>query len=500
MFDEVRKPGRAKSIIAYILFGAIILVFALFGISPDRFGGSAGGGTAAVVNETTISVAEFRQRLDMVERNAKAQLDQMPPEQRDMIRKSLMQRTLEQMIMGEVIYQNASQKGILAPDSEIRDYLFNVPIFQDQGRFVREKYVQFLQGSGQTSDAFEGLIRKEIVTRKMQEIFATAMTPANAEIDQLLDLRSKSVNLRFMNISPSALSVEKGVTDADVAAYVGDKAHADAIKKYYNEHALDYDMAERVRAKHILIGADPKNPKDDGLAKAKEIKAKVTKENFSAMASKESKDTMSAKKGGDLGFFEKGKMVPAFEQAAFAMKPGEISEPIKSDFGYHIIYVTEHEPARKVSVDEAKPAIAKKLIAQERTPEAVDSLKKAAESGSVNVVETAAKKYGLTWEKAENVNLGSPQIAKIQDPQEVLTAVVAQSGKAGLIPKVIGARDAQYIVDVVAWKKADKIPSRTELQNNIAYQKASGDAFEDWVKTAEEKSSISRNQRLFSNQ
>lgn len=139
-----------------------------------------------------------------------------------------------------------------------------------------------------------------------------------------------------------------------------------AIEKYYNEHKQDY---ETLKARHILIrvkGAPmqptpgkPELSDEEALAKAKEIRAKlVAGGDFAALAKAESDDTGSGANGGDLGEFKKGMMVPPFEDAAFAAKVGEITEPVKTPFGYHLIQVQAHTAK---SPAEAKSDIEKKL-------------------------------------------------------------------------------------------------------------------------------------------
>jgi peptidyl-prolyl cis-trans isomerase C len=139
-----------------------------------------------------------------------------------------------------------------------------------------------------------------------------------------------------------------------------------AVQKYYDDHKNDY---ESVKGKHILIRvqgapmpATPGKPEltdEQALAKAKEVRAKlVAGGDFAVLAKTESDDTGSAQQGGDLGEFRHGMMVPPFEQAAFALKIGEISEPVKSPFGYHIIVVQEHKIK---TLAEVRPDIEKQL-------------------------------------------------------------------------------------------------------------------------------------------
>lgn len=499
MFEKVRSPLKSKNwnmkaIVAYVLFGAIILVFALFGIvSPDRFSGGVGGGSAAVVNDTNISYNEFRQRVENVERSSKLPFDKLPPEQRALFSKEIQRRTLEQMIMSEVVYQTAHKQGIWAANGQIRDEIFNIPVFQDSGKFVRSKYDNYLSAVGQSSDDFERQIRKDIVIRKMQEMFQTANMPSTTEVDQLSALNGEMVNFRFVELAPSKLDLAKTVTDSEAKAYL--QANEAEAKKYYDQHALDYSVTEKVKARHILLMVNEQNPEAEVLKKAQALKAKLTASNFASIAEKESQDPGSAKKGGDLGLFEKGRMVPEFEQAAFSMKAGTISEPIKTSYGYHLLYVEQHQDARKIEFDEAKTGIAKKLVAQTKTPEVLENLKKAASSGRTSEVDGYLKKLGLNWEKAENVIMGAPQIPKLADPQEVLLTLAKQKGKTGLVPALIGTTSAQYIVDVTGWKANPKSPSKDEIQRTLAQQESS-DSFEAWVRDAESKASVSRNARL----
>jgi parvulin-like peptidyl-prolyl isomerase len=136
------------------------------------------------------------------------------------------------------------------------------------------------------------------------------------------------------------------------------------VRKYYDAHKNDY---EQVRARHILIRAAgspvPLDPgkkelsEEQALAKAQELRKKITEGgDFAAIASEESDDSGSKSTGGELNFFKRGQMVPQFEEAAFALKVGEISEPVKTPFGYHVIKVEA-----KKAFDEAKPDVERKM-------------------------------------------------------------------------------------------------------------------------------------------
>jgi peptidyl-prolyl cis-trans isomerase C len=147
-----------------------------------------------------------------------------------------------------------------------------------------------------------------------------------------------------------------------------------AIEKYYNDNPNEFKTPEQVRASHILIStrstdpnADPNKVKAAAKAKAQEILDQIKKgADFNELAKKNSADPGSAAKGGDLGFFSKGQMVKEFEEAAFSLKPGEVSPLVETTYGYHIIKVTDHKDANTTSLDKAKPQIKEMLTNQKK--------------------------------------------------------------------------------------------------------------------------------------
>ena len=184
------------------------------------------------------------------------------------------------------------------------------------------------------------------VTKKLDEI--KARYPAG-QFDSAIKAQGFS-DADVNNIIRQQLVVERAVgKDINVSE--------DDIKKYFDQNHATLDKGEQVHARHILVA-------DEKTAQLVESKLK-SGEKFDALAAKYSVDPGSKDKGGDLGFFGKGQMVPVFEKAAFALKPDEISAPVKSPFGYHVIQLIEHKPAEKATLASSHDKI-KELLTQQK--------------------------------------------------------------------------------------------------------------------------------------
>lgn len=163
----------------------------------------------------------------------------------------------------------------------------------------------------------------------------------------------------------------------------GAKVSDEEVKKFYDDHKAAFEVPESVKASHILIQVS-KDAGNDLWKKAKKEVAKIRKDILAGKvsfedAAKRDSDCPSKSRGGDLGFFTEGQMVPEFEKAAFATKIGDISDPVKTQFGYHIIKVTDHKDASEQPFDEVKDGIRQQLLQQKQRDtlsEYVDKLKK----------------------------------------------------------------------------------------------------------------------------
>ena len=195
------------------------------------------------------------------------------------------------------------------------------------------------------------------------EEFKKRLATVGQNFEEIKKQLMESNGIKYKKLIDSKIAGKVKVTDKD-------------IEKYYNDNKKKFENPELCRASHILISpdktqaaTDPNGAKEKAKAKAEELlkKLKTDKADFATLARENSSDTFSATKGGDLGFFKKGRMVPPFEKAAFSMKPGEISDVVESEFGFHIIRTEELKPAGITPFEEAKADVRQTLVQEQQS-------------------------------------------------------------------------------------------------------------------------------------
>lgn len=498
MFEKVRKPSKAKGMLAYFIFGAIILVFIGFGATPDRMGNDATG-VAAIVNRSQISLADFRDRVQAMEQQYKQRLDQVPPAQRQDMNRALRQRALEDLIQFEAMVQAAAEKGVTVADDEIRDYILEIPAFQEEGRFKRDYYNRFLENRRWTSGQFEDRVRKDLIMRKAQGLFASALKTTSLEEEKDRQAQSTKLDFEVLTINEDVLKAKLPVAPADIKAYLANKENLDKLRKSYDENVGQYAEPEQVRARHILIKVDPSQPGSDAEAKKKieEIAKEAATGDFGKLAQKYSDDTASKPQGGDLGFFSRERMVPEFATAAFALQPGKVSEPVKTDFGYHLIKVEERKAAHTKTFEEVQNELARMDLAKSRLAGAMKELETLVASGNEAAVRKLAKDWGFVWQNSGPVSLDADQVGQVADSDKLMEAVLKRGGQKGLIPEVVKSKSDSSVVIVKSLSRTED-PKAGMFANYMSSRKFL-DAFNGWARGVVGKADVQRNSSILSN-
>src|SRR5947209_3519369 len=312
------------------------------------------------------------------------------------------QQILQQMVDERAALAEADRVGIRASDEEVRQRILSMPAFQENGQFVGEqRYQQVLrmQRPPMTANEFEENVRRSLTVDKLRSSLTDWMSAPDPEIEKEYRRRNNKVKLAVVSFTADTFRTQVTVNDAEVASYFeGHKEEfkipekrkiryllidIDALRakvvvppadvdRAYKNNADQYKTPEQVRASHILLKTEGK---DDAAVKAKAeevLKQARGGADFAELAKKYSEDEGSAKNGGDLDYFGRGRMVPEFDQTVFAMQPGQISDLVKTQYGYHIIKLVDKKTATTRSLQEVRQQIVDQLSYERAQAQAAD--------------------------------------------------------------------------------------------------------------------------------
>lgn len=415
-----RKNFNFKTFTAMVLFGVICLVFVFFNDYSGRSG--QGLGTVATVNNRYITAADLAEEVTRLERSYSGFLGGNIGE---MQRQFLQQQGLEYLIQSELLSQYAEKNGIFASDEEIRQMIMTeLPYFQENGQFRRERYEAILNANRMTPSGFEEKLRKDRKIQHLRQAFELSSSPTIFETAKNKELEKTQVRYQYVKLDRNAAAEEMSLPAAEIAGRLANPDFAKRVQDYFNAHAKEFEQAEEVRAAHILVKFDKDVPGSEDKARAKiaEIKKRADKEDFGKLAAELSEDLGSKAKKGDLGFFGKGKMVPEFEAAAFGQTVGVVSEPVRSDFGFHLIKVLEKKEAKPADFSAQEQKIAKRLIAEEKYDALVKTLDEQVKEQKWAEVDSTLKTLQVSWKETPLVSLGADAIPGLDSPEAMKAA------------------------------------------------------------------------------
>jgi peptidyl-prolyl cis-trans isomerase D len=451
MLEQFREFANRR--IVKLLFALFLVVpFGLFGID-FYFKTPVGGDTLASVGRVRIGQQEFdqavRNQTEVYRRQLRGQFDPSIMENAE-----VRQAVLDGLVMQKLVGIGAERAGIRMGDKQLAEKIYSEPAFQENGRFDKGRYEAIARSQNMTTVGLDERLRQDYREQQFRgSIVDTTIVPRST-LDSFIRLSQQSREVSVVNFAPEQYLSRVKVTPEQVQKYYeGHPAEftipeqvrveyvelsldaaaarasvpAEEVKKAYEEEvkAGKHGTPEERRASHILIPA-PADAKDDvkkaALAKATAIAEAVRKapKSFADVAKKESQDPGSAAQGGDLGFFRhNGTMVKAFEDAVFAAKKDEVVGPVQTEFGYHVIRVTDIKPAKVRSLQEVAPEIEgnlKKVRAQQGFADSVEQLNNLVYEQSSSL-KPAAEKLGLPVQVSQWFPKGGAPVPALGNPK-----------------------------------------------------------------------------------
>lgn len=389
MLEAIRQ--RAQGWFAKVILFLIAIPFALWGVD-SYVRDTSTDAVVAQVGDQKITAAQFDEAL----RDQRERLRQMLGESYDPAQidsPEFRQSVIDQLVTRTLLASEAQRQKLAVSDAQLAEVIHSVPAFQQDGKFSPALFERVLRQQGMTPASFASRLRADYTAQLLRDSVAGSQFTPRATVLRLVGLGEERREVSSAQISaesylakvqlapnaareyydknpnqfksPEAARVEYVVLS--VAALLPQVSVSDEeINKYYSEHQAQFGEPEQRRARHILIAVAQDAPaaaSQAARAKAEQILAEVKKnpEQFAALAKQHSQDTGSAEQGGDLGFFARGAMVKAFEDAVFALSPGAIAGPVQTPFGWHIIQLTELKPAKIAALAEVRDKIATDL-------------------------------------------------------------------------------------------------------------------------------------------
>jgi peptidyl-prolyl cis-trans isomerase D len=396
MLAFLRK--RAQSLVIQAIVVMIALVFIFWGVGTNLMNKQE---AAIVVNDEEIGFQQFQQAYDQAYSRLAQQFGGTVPKG---LAESLniKQQVINQLIQEALLRQGGQEMGLMVSAREIQKEVEDMIQFQDTNGFSIERYKTILASNRLSPEKYEKSLSYQLLgTKTIDSITAFSQSTSDFEIEELYNLEKETVSVSYVSVSPERYLAEISVDEEELKQWYLDNDEAyktqkqvqltylpftfsdigaritiedDEITSYYDSHLTDYQIPEKRHARHILFRATPEDSEEihqNQQQKAAEVLEKARGgEDFATLAQQYSEGP-TAETGGDLGFFSRGQMVKEFDDTVFTLQENEISDLVKTDFGYHIIKLEEIQPGGVTSVEQARENIIASLQLEKAKPMAL---------------------------------------------------------------------------------------------------------------------------------
>jgi len=501
MLDLMRK--KAGTWMIKFILGAIIIVFTFWGV---------GSWTAQKINRVAtvdgepITVETYRSAYNQL-------MDQMRRQFGNNLSEDLLkmlnvdEQAMNQVIDQKLLLKEARRLNFDVTKQELVAAIAGYPGFQVDGVFNRRRYEAVLNNNRMSPESFEATQEKSMLIDKVRRFVTQNAKVSDLETREWYDWRNSEVNLDYALFAPDNYTVT-GPDDSQAQAYFDENketyrtapqvqaeyvyfdpaAHAgevtvtqEDILEYYDSHLDEFRVPKQVRARHVLFKVD-QTAAEDAVAKAREQAEKVARlaqggADFAKLAMDHSEGPSGAT-GGDLGFFKRSDMVAPFADKAFDMQAGEISDPVRTRFGWHVIKVEQIKAVQVKTPDQVSTEISKRLqdaavksLAYEQADRVFES------SYEDNSLSTGAAAEGLTVGTSEFFDRSGPQKDFVNGPA---FAQAAFSLTEGEISDIVDAGQGFYLIKVIA-KKPAAIPELAAVREQVD---------RDWQQQEQDKSAM----------
>ena len=441
MLTKIRE--KSQGALAWVILSLICVPFALWGI--NNYLDAGGESPIASVGSKDFYQKDVNKAYEQYSQNLKGlAIDEL----------TLKAEALQKLIKDEVLLQYVHAEGLVVTDDEARDFIKSLPYFQVDGKFSDKQYKTLLGSQRISSSEFVNRIKNALIMEQFQHSIVDSSFATTFDVESFFKIQNQQRDVSYVTVGLDSAAEQPTTEEISSYYHVNQEAYRtpeqvsveyvelkledlakkvsvtdDKLKAYYDEQKDQYTTPERRKISHILISINDKITEKDALEKAVKAKQELAKKDFAALAAEVSDDKLTAKKGGDLGLFNVGVMEKAFEDSASSLKLGEVSEPIRSSYGYHLIKVSELVAGNTKSFDSVK-----------------DELTKAYQKAQAEnaFYEASEKLTQLSYEHPDNLQ----SVSEALDLKIQKTALFSKSSGQGIAAdeKVRGAAFAEEIL------------------------------------------------------
>jgi peptidyl-prolyl cis-trans isomerase D len=493
----MRRHKKWLAVFLWLSIPALIVTFvALYIPTGDA---SSGGGTGAVANVggERITTAEyqraFRRQRDRLQQMYQGRLDASMME-----RLGIREQTLQALVEQKLVALEAARLGLRVDDATLAREIQNAPGLQENGRFIGAGEIRRrLDQAGISEEEFQESMRADLVSQRLQNVVTDGVTVTPGEVEREYRQRNEQAKVEYVRVE--AVAAPAAPTDAEAAARYQAKPEAyklperrvvsyalvdtEALRSrvtvtegdlasYHSAHKAEFRTPEEACTSHILVKvkATPDATAGHSDDEAKKLAQAALDQlkggaDFAAVAKRVSEDQGTAAQGGDLGCNPRGSMVQEFDNVAFSLPIGQLSDPVKTSFGYHVIRVTARHEEREELLGEVKDGIRARLTT-ERTQALADSQVQTMTAALARgrSLEVAAKELGLTVQKSAPLARGAAE-PPLASPAVSARAFELKVGETAREPFGVGSGSQAFIA--LAEVQAPRVPQLSEVQAQV---------------------------------
>lgn len=474
MLQSIRD--HAQGWIAWVIVSLIILTFALFGI--DQYAQGDKTVMVAEVNGEDVSANEFLTLYDRQKNRLKTQFGEMYDQVVE--DEALRDQVMDALIESEVVRQWTTDHNMRISDAQVFAMIQSAPVFQKDGQFDKQLYQDILMRNGMNVARFEYEQRRFMRENQNRQLTMASAIATDQQIQNLAALQFQQRQVNTLRVDQRPFIEQATIPEDAIEAYYqanqsqfmipekirikyvllsqSELAEAitvtdEALKTFYNANKDQFTQPEQRQASHILIKIDETTSEAQAKQKIEEIAQKISAgESFAELAKMHSQDPGSAEIGGDLGFFQQGMMVPEFDQAVFSMEQGSVSDPIKTDFGYHLIQLSKIQPKRVPGYAEVKAdveAMLRRQLAEKSYFEKLEKLSTVAYE-QADAIEPAAEVVGLEVKTSELFTQQGGMDPVLSNPKVITAAFSEEVKKSKLNSAAIEISPTESVVIRIA--------------------------------------------------